>query len=257
MSEQNKRVAWVVGGGSGMGLAGALALSQAGIHVVISGRRKDALEDAAAHIRQAGGNCSVEVLDITDPDAVMAVASRIETTHGRLDVLVNCAGMNVADRFWNKVSAADWKRVIDTNLNGNVYCIQAVLPLMRKQKDGLIINVSSWAARYPLYLAGPAYTASKHGLLALNESINMEEGFNGIRATALCPGEVVTPLLDKRPVPVPEHEKARMVQPEDVGRTILFIVETPKHVCLNEIVVSPSWNRLYAGGADLSPKSGN
>ena len=88
----------------------------------------------------------------------------------------------------------------------------------------------------------------------MNETINMEEGFNGIRATALCPAEVATEILDKRPVPVPEEAKAKMVQPEDVGRTILFAAQAPKHLCYNEIVISPSWNRLYAGGEDLSPK---
>jgi NADP-dependent 3-hydroxy acid dehydrogenase YdfG len=136
--------------------------------------------------------------------------------------------------------------VVDINLNGAFNVTHAVLPYMRQQGDGLIINVSSWAGRYDSYLTGPAYNATKHGLLAMSAHLNLEEGKHGIRGTTICPGEVNTPILDKRPVPVPQEEKDRMLQEGDLGETILFVARMPAHACVNEILISPTHNRLTA-----------
>ena len=121
---------------------------------------------------------------------------------------------------------------------------QAVLPQMRKQQDGLIVNITSWAGHYDTLLTGPAYNASKHGQRAMSAHLNIEEGKNGIRACTIAPGEVNTPIIDKRPVPVPQEERERMLQMEDLGETVLFVCEMPARVCLNEILISPTWNRL-------------
>jgi NADP-dependent 3-hydroxy acid dehydrogenase YdfG len=118
---------------------------------------------------------------------------------------------------------------------------------MREQKGGLIINVSSWAGVHPSKLTGPAYNAAKHGMVAMNESLNIEEGGNGIRACALCPGEVSTPILDSRPQPPSEEERSRMLQQEDLGDTVLFLASLPPRVCVNTLVISPTWNRTYRG----------
>ena len=101
---------------------------------------------------------------------------------------------------------------------------------MRKQQEGLIINISSWAGRQPSLLSGAAYTASKHAMNGMTETINMEECVNGIRACAVCPGEVATEILDKRPVPVSDEDKAMMLQAEDLGEIVLFLTRLPKHV---------------------------
>ena len=130
----------------------------------------------------------------------------------------------------------------------------SLLTAVLERKEGLVINVSSWAGRYASTLTGPGYNATKHAVVALTESLNMEEGANGIRATSILPGEVATPILEKRPVPPPAHERARMLQAEDLGRTILFIATLPARACVNEIVISPTWNRFYVGGLE-SPKS--
>ena len=246
-------VAWVTGAGTGIGQAGAIALAKAGSQVVISGRRAEALADTEAAIKEAGGTAVVEPLDVSDKAAVNVVAKKIEERWNRCDILVSSAGINVLNRHWENVDSEDFDRVIAINLNGAFYCAQAVLPMMRERQDGLIINVSSWAGRYNSFLTGPAYGASKFGMCAMSENLNIEECFNGIRACALCPGEVATPILDNRPVPVTADDKAKMVQSEDMGDLILFIAQTPQHVCLNEIVVSPTWNRGYVkmrgGGA--------
>ena len=137
--------------------------------------------------------------------------------------------------------------MVDINLNGLLYCIRAVLPSMRAQHDGCIINIASWAGRIVSKLTGPAYTANKHAVVALTHSLHMEEFSNGIRACALSPGEVATPIMKLRPMPPSEEDMARMLQAEDLGRTIAFVANMPAHVCVNEILISPTWNRSFAG----------
>ena len=123
---------------------------------------------------------------------------------------------------------------------------------MRTRGQGTVINVASFAGWHLSYLTGPAYTASKAGMMALTHSFNIEEGINGLRATALCPGEAATPILKLRPVEPSAADKARMLQEIDLGRTIRFIAEMPPHVCINELVITPTFNRIYVGGGELN-----
>ena len=138
-----------------------------------------------------------------------------------------------------------WDKLVEINLNGVLYCMRAVLPAMRKQKDGCIINVASWAGRHVSKMPGPAYTTTKHAVLALTHSFNMDECVNGLRACCLSPGEVATPILKLRPVVPSEEEQAKMLQPEDCGRTIAFVASMPPRVCMNEILISPTHNRGF------------
>lgn len=240
------QIAWVTGAGSGIGLAGAQALAAAGATVVLSGRRVAVLEAAAETIRAQGGRAEVEVLDVSDAVAVAAVAARILARHaGRIDVLLNSAGTNTPKRFWRDQSAEGWRQVLATNLDSIFYTTHAVLPAMRARGGGLVINVSSWAGVHHPKLTGPAYNGSKHAVTAMTETINMEDGVNGIRACCICPAEVATPILDTRPVPPSAEERSRMLQPEDLGRTIRFIAELPPGVCINQLIISPAWNRMY------------
>ncbi|HEX7043999.1 MAG TPA: SDR family oxidoreductase [Burkholderiales bacterium] len=248
------KIAWITGAGSGIGLAGAQALAAAGAVVVMSGRRADVLEREAALIRRRGGEAEAEPLDVGDAAAVGRVAEIIAARHGKVDILVNSAGLNNPQRFWRDQTVESWDEVVRINLNGTFYCTRAVLPLMRAQKDGLVINISSWAGVYTSAMVGAAYNSSKHGVVSMTETINMEECVNGIRACVICPGEVATPILDRRPVPPSPEERARMLQPEDLGNAIRWVAEQPRHVCVNEIIISPTWNRLYLGGADLKSR---
>ncbi|HCD27338.1 MAG TPA: oxidoreductase [Gammaproteobacteria bacterium] len=240
------KVAWITGAGTGIGEGGAVALAALGMHVVLSGRREARLQEVAARCQ---GRATIEVLDVADQEAVQTTASRIIEQYGRIDVLVASAGINVKERNWHNVSIEDWNSVINIDLNGAFYCNQAVLPTMKAQGDGLIINISSWAGKHVSVVTGPAYTAAKHGMNAMNESINMEAGAFGVRACAICPGEVATPILDNRPIPVPAEEKARMVQSEDCGDVIAFLAQLPSHVCINDLTISPTWNRGYVSQA--------
>ncbi len=251
MSDLKGKVAWITGAGTGIGLAGAQALAAAGATVVMSGRRGDVLRTEAAAIVASGGKAEVEELDVTDAEAVARVGKAILARHGKVDILVNSAGLNIPNRFWKNVTTAGWNEVMRINLDGSFYCITAVLPSMRERKDGVIINISSWAGKYDSYMTGPAYNASKHAVVAMTAHLNQEECINGIRACALCPAEVSTPIMEKRPIPPSAEDRAKMLQPDDLGRTIRFIAELPAHACINEIIISPTWNRIFIGANDL------
>ena len=251
----NGKVAWITGGGSGIGLAGALELAKQGVHVVISGRTARTNQEGLSEIKKFGSAEAIQ-LDVADKKAVFATAADIEKRHGRIDILVTSAGTNISGpkRNFKNMSAEGWDDVVQINLNGLFYCCLAVMPGMRARKDGLIINISSWAGRYASSLTGPAYNATKRAVIAISESINMEECMHGIRATSILPGEVATPIMRKRPVPPSAEEMARMAQPEDFGKAILFVATMPARSCVNELVIAPTWNRFYVGGLE-APKS--
>jgi len=244
------KIAWVTGAGTGIGLAGAKALASAGATVVLSGRRVELLEKEAAAIESMGGKAEAIAVDISDLHAVNQAVQAILKRHERIDILVNSAGLNVPNRFWKDQTFEGWNEVIRVNLDGSFYCTAAVLPSMRNFQEGLIINISSWAGKYSSNVVGPAYSAAKHAVVAMTENLNQEECINGIRACVVCPAEVATPILDKRPIPPSLEERGRMLQPDDLGRTILFIAEMPTRVCLNEITISPTWNRSFVRVTD-------
>jgi NADP-dependent 3-hydroxy acid dehydrogenase YdfG len=243
-----QRVAWVTGGGSGIGLAGAEALATEGWVVVISGRRSDVLESTAKELENKGLTVDTLALDVRDAGHVEEAANSLVSKCGRIDLLVNSAGINLPKRSWQDMTIEGWDQIVEINLNGLLYCMRAVLPTMRAQKQGSIINIASWAGRIVSKMTGPAYTATKHAVLALTHSFNMDECQNGLRACCLSPGEVATPIMKMRPVPPSDEVMARMLQPEDVGRTIAFVARMPPHVCMNEILMSPRWNRSFVGG---------
>jgi len=246
MRDLKNKVAWITGAGSGIGFAAAQSLAGAGMQVVLSGRRREPLDQLAAAL---GSNAVVQALDVADKDAVARVAADTLARFGRIDVLVNSAGLNARNRNWHNVTLEDWDRVIRVDLDGAFYCAKAVLPTMVEQRDGLIVNISSWAGKYTGILTGPAYGAAKHAMNSMTESLNMEAGIHGVRACAVCPGEVATPILDSRPIPVTAADKARMLQAEDCGEIILFLARMPAHVCINELTVSPTWNRSFVAQA--------
>ena len=250
MNLRNK-VAWVTGAGSGIGKAAAIALAEEGAHVVLSGRRNDPLRETAAEIEAKGGSALVQPADLSAAVAAQKIASGIRERFGRLDILINNAGVNIAKRSWAQLEAGGVDQVVAANLSSAFYCVLAVLPIMRAQKDGVLIHTASMAGRWVRPLPGAAYTAAKHGMVAMSHSINCEECINGIRSSVICPGEVATPILDQRPVPISAQERARMLQAKDVGDLIRYVALLPAHVCLNEVWITPSWNRGYV--AALQP----
>jgi NADP-dependent 3-hydroxy acid dehydrogenase YdfG len=256
MAALSEKIAWVTGGGSGIGQAAAVEVAKGGATVIVSGRRAEALAETVTLIRRANGKAEAQAVDVTDREAVERAAKAILARHGRVDILVNCAGVNIPKRFFKDLAAADWDRVVEINLNGALYCTLAVLASMRERRDGLVINIGSWFARYQGYVGGAAYNASKQALTAMTHQLNLEEGLHGIRGCVIHPGETVTPMQRARPKPPSPEDQAKMLKMEDLGRVVRFVAESPAHVCINEIVVTPTWNRLILGGGEmlLAPK---
>ena len=239
------KIAWVTGAGSGIGEAVALMLAEEGAALVLTGRRREPLEGVAARIEQHGGNVHVQLGDLTEPEDVRRIGDHIRDAFGRLDILINNAGININDRHWDKLTPENARLMVDGNLAAAAECVTVALPLMRPQKDGLIVHTASMAGRFIGGFPGPLYTAAKHGIVAMSHSINMQECVNGIRSCVFLPGEVATPILDQRPNPVGPEVRARMVQPEDCADLIRYICLLPARLCMNEVMLSPTHNRRY------------
>lgn len=245
-SVTGKRV-WITGGGTGVGAGSALLLAERGAEIIVSGRRADKLDEVVAQITSKGGKASAVAVDMGDHTSVEKAAATI----GRVDILVASAGLNVPNRALDKLGTADWENMVNVNLNGVFYPIHAVLPQMRARRDGQVMIVSSWAGRYVGRLAGAAYNATKHAVIALSETVNCEEGGNGIRSTVIMPGEIATDILKSRPTPPSQADMDRMLQVDDLAETVRFVAEMPARACVNEILISPTWNRFYQGYAEV------
>ena len=245
MGKLQGKIAWVTGAGTGIGEGAAMALASEGATVILTGRRPAPLKSVATRIAKAGGAAHAKPGDMTDAAAVQSIADWIAKKFKRLDIFVANAGINILDRTWGALTPEGVDTVLHGNLDSVFYGAIAVLPIMRKQQDGQIIVTASMAGRWVGLLSGPAYVAAKHGVVAACHTINMEECVNGIRCTAVLPGEVATPILDKRPVPVSPEDRAKMAQKEDVGDLIRYIACLPPHVVINEVMICPTWNRGY------------
>ena len=239
------KTAWVTGAGSGIGEAAAIALAGEGATIILTGRTESKLTRVAGLIKERTGTAHIQPADVTDAMAVQAVAAFITSHTGRLDILVNNAGINIRDRTWAALTSDGVDTVVRGNLSSAFYCVIAALPFMRAQRDGVLIHTASWAGKYVSPLGGAAYSAAKHAVVAMSQSINMEECANGIRSTVFCPGEVATPILDGRPNPPSAEVRARMLQSADCGDVIRYIACLPPHVCMNEVLLSPTANRSY------------
>jgi len=232
------KTALVTGGGSGIGLGIAEALAREGCGVAISGRTESKLQEAAAHIN-GDRPVLVHPCDVADRDSVRRLVDWAQRELGRLDIVVNSAGINVAKRAMHELDPADFERILAVNCTGLFHVMQAVLPGMRARKGGLLVNISSIAGKRALPLAGPSYAASKFAATALGTAVGLEERSHGIRITNIYPGEVNTPILDRRPVPVPAEKKAVMVHPEDIAACVVTIAKLPPHVLVPELVITP------------------
>jgi NAD(P)-dependent dehydrogenase (short-subunit alcohol dehydrogenase family) len=232
------KVALIAGAGSGIGQAAARRLASEGAALVLVGRRPEKL--AETHAALGDAETLVHPADIGHEPSVSELAARVVDRFARLDVLVNAAGINVRPRSLAEGSVEDFQAVLDANLRGAFLLSRAFLPVMRGQGGGTIIHVVSDSGLRGNNFAGVAYIASKFGLRGLTEAINAEQRQHGIRATAIVPGEVSTPILDKRPVPPSQEERARMLQPEDVAECIALAALLPARAIIEELVIRPA-----------------
>ena len=238
MSLLEGRVAVVTGAGSGIGEGIARAFANEGACVALVGRGGEKLQQAASNLPPERILCYP--CDVSEREAVEAMGVEVAGRFGPVDLLVNNAGVNSVRRSVSDVDPSDWDYMIAVNLTGAFNCVRAVLPGMRKLKNGLIINLSSIAGKRASQLAGVAYSASKHGMVALTHSINEDEAAYGIRSTVLCPGEVNTPILEQRPVPVPQEARDLMLTPEDLAQAAIFVATLPPRACVPEMIIKPT-----------------
>ena len=249
MSALAGRVAWVTGAGSGIGRAIALAFAAAGARVALTGRRAEALAETAALVHEHGGEAFEVPADVTSDEAVADAHRRVAAAFGNPHILVNNAGGNAKRRHWHELQPGDMGWVLDVNLRGPFLCSLAVLPAMRKRRDGLLIHVASLAGTGTFTVSGPAYSAAKHGARAMSASINAEEGIHGIRSVCINPGEVATSILDTRPNPPSPEERAIMIQPEDIAACALFAASLPPRTCLADMIVVPTNSQQHRAAA--------
>jgi NADP-dependent 3-hydroxy acid dehydrogenase YdfG len=233
------KTAVVTGAGSGVGQATAVMLAKQGWKVALVGRRAETLEDT---VRQAGSHRSQFLVcpcDIADEKAVAQMSRTVLDKFETVEVLVNAAGTNAPKRALEVLARADYHDMINTNLHGAYYCVQAFLPGMRARKSGTIVNIVSEAGKWASPKAGPAYVMSKFGLAGLTQSINAEERPNGVRACAIFPGDIDTPLLAKRPVVPDAASRAKMMRAEDVAECALLCINLPARAVAEEILLRP------------------
>jgi NADP-dependent 3-hydroxy acid dehydrogenase YdfG len=232
------RTLWVSGAGSGVGRATAIAAARDGWRLVLSGRRREALEETRALVDDLGSTAVVAPLDVTDDAALAAVVAGLD----RLDGVVVAAGLNAPRRSWADQDLADFDRIVATNLTGPAHQVAAALPLLRAS-GGTVVLVSSYAAWTHSPGAGVAYSASKTALSALVRDLNVQEAGAGIRATHLCPGTIDSDFLALRPTVPDAAERAAMLAPDDVAHAAMFVLSSPPHVRIDELVLSPMSQR--------------
>lgn len=230
------RIAVVTGAGSGIGLATARILSEAGAHVHAVDFRPTVMEDRLASEITAG-SAEPHGLDVTDSAAVDALFTSIGS-RAPIDAVVLCAGTNIPGRRFEELDEMGWRRVISTNLDGVFSCLRAAMPQLR-QTRGHAVVIASVSALWPDW-SGAAYQASKAGVLALVRAASYEEHEHGVRFTSILPGMVATELMDKRPQPPPEEVRAAMLRPEDIAATILLAMQLPGRACLSELSIVPT-----------------
>ncbi len=233
------RTAVITGAGSGVGRATAIALAKQHWRLALLGRTKASLDETARLTGLKTHDVLVIPCDIGRAEQVQEMARAVLELFKTVEVLVNAAGTNAPKRSLEVLSLADYHAMIDTNLHGAYYCVQAFLPQMRERQSGTIINIISDAGKQASPKAGPGYVVSKFGLAGLTQSINAEERGNGVRACAILPGDIDTPLLDKRPTPPPAEARSRMMLPEDIAECALLAINLPPRAMVEEILVRP------------------
>ena len=244
MSLEGKSVV-VTGGGTGIGAGIALALANEGCRVAIGGRRLEPLQEVADSLAGAAHPILTHALDVGDEASIGTFFDWAESELGPIDILVNSAGMNIVNRTMADMRPEQWDEVLRVNASGAYRCILRVLPAMRQRKDGLVINISSVAGKRAIALGGVAYAASKFAMTALGTTISNEVREEGVRITNVYPGEVNTPILDRRPVPVSDEHRAAILQPEDIAAVVVTICQLPPRANVPEVVVKPTRQEWY------------
>ena len=245
MSEIQNKVVIITGASSGLGEATAKRLAASGAKLMLAARREDRLKELVAAIAQTGGTATYLVTDVVDRAQVEALAKQTLSTYGRIDVLINNAGLMPLSPL-DQIKVEEWDQMIDVNIKGVLYGIAAVLPMMRQQKSGHIINVSS-VAGHKVFPGAAVYCATKFAVRAISEGLRLES--NGeIRSTNISPGAVATELTST----ISDADTAASINAlyeiaidaDAIARAIAFAIEQPGDVDVNEMIIRPTRQEL-------------
>lgn len=233
-------VAFVTGGGRGIGRAVAFVLSRSGAKVVVCSRTISDVQEVADIIKKEGGEALALKCDVAIPQEVEAAFKNAADAFGPIDLLVNNAGVGtVAPYEVGDYDIAEWDRIVNVNLRGTFLCCRAVLPSMRERRRGTIINVVSITGRQSAPLVSP-YGASKFGEVGLTQALLAENHKYGIRVCMVNPGPTNTTIWDKKIVPLSKEVRDAMMYPEQVADVVLFMASLPDRVRIDEVVVLPN-----------------
>jgi len=233
------QVVVVAGASSGMGRATALAAAAQGATVVLAARNERALHAVHTTIEEAGGIATVVPTDATKPEAVQHLVATARSMHGHIDALVNSVGLNIKARALTRLTIETWNDMVAANLDAAYYLTAAIVPIFREQNGGLLIHISSMAARRP-NMSGVAYQATKAGVAALAHGTMEEERDHGMRTTVIYPGLTDTPFIQQRPVPPTPEALALALKPEDVAAACLYVLQQPAHVHVPDLLLQPA-----------------
>ena len=228
-----QQVAVVSGASRGIGLAVAEQLGRLGSRVVLLSRHQAALERAASRVTALGVEAVAQVCDVQMAEAVRKTFDEVLQRFGRVDVLVNNAGVGIFGPV-HEISDADWETTLNTNLRGAFYCSKAVIPHMIHQRSGHIINISSLAGKTG-FAGGSVYCASKFGLLGLSYSMAEDLRSHGIRVSVICPGSVLTEFSHPK-----SKNLQKMLRPSDVARVVALLVQQTEQSFISEVLIRPT-----------------
>jgi NAD(P)-dependent dehydrogenase (short-subunit alcohol dehydrogenase family) len=237
------RTVWITGAGSGVGRAVAESAAAGGARVALTGRRAAAVAETALLIIRLGGEALQLPGDTTEPETLQRAYTTLRSEWGPPTDLVLAAGLNHPRRYWRDQSMTDFRAIVATNLTAAAAVVDLALPDLRVAGGGVVVFVSSVSGWQFSPDAGVAYSASKSALASLAAHLNAEENRHGIRASVVCPGDIDTDFLAMRPVVPGSSDREQMLSPADVARTVQFVLDSPPHVCINELVVTPTKKR--------------
>ncbi|MBB3185190.1 NADP-dependent 3-hydroxy acid dehydrogenase YdfG [Halomonas fontilapidosi] len=241
MSEIHGKVVIITGASSGLGEATAHRLAKGGAKLVLGARREERLQSLRDAIVEQGGEAIYQVTDVTDRDQVEALASAAKQAYGRIDVLVNNAGLMPLSPL-DQLKVDEWEQMVDVNIKGVLYGLAAVLPTMREQHAGHIINLSS-VAGHVVFPASAVYSATKYAVKALSEGIR-QEGGEEIRSTNISPGAVATELTTTISDPDTAQNVNELyemaIDADAIARAIVYAIEQPADVDVNELIIRPT-----------------